>query len=834
MAEDDKKEQSASPGVVSQSSDDNSVNNFYASTDIERFGSVNITQRPFVNFLKYVAHIWNRFLRAVFIWRPRKFGFGRVLTFSIIAATLILIWYSGSYNDVSFIRASGSMDMSDINSDLELENMIIDNYKESCAGKGIECPEVMEEWYLSQHSIAKTRPNISSKSFLEDFDTTELIEMQIPEFMATNDYVKAREFTKSVLKNFQSNTNGITGSKINDLCRQATFENEILFSPNTEPITEDLFSLRERLMKADPSFKEVVESVAKDAGLTASDSVNKQWFRFGSSTQWLPDYQCYLVFSRVLVSRETVKNRPTVSIITAQTFDKNWKEIIGKRIPYLDVPLPDDLDEQLESIEKEYQFDEHCIGAQNETMLNKCVKDVENTKKLIEDKKNELIEKYYRVYPTIIDAPFQVSRHNNFQGPEDPKLSIRRNKDGKNEPIVFFNMDKKLYGRVMHVVMPHRKYVPVFPIYAVDRQLGGQQKNWSPLYHEEDGATDNSRGYVHLVQSTSPLTIMKCSLDSGVCKFVFDTKNVIGSTNFASSLIRGGSGFVRLPSVVPELNNRNIWVGLSKSHLNDCGISRSYYRASLNVMEEIDGKYYISLFTDGLDFNRTVLSWMPDRPGVATGVNIRSPNSIISWDVVGQDKDTKEYEDYMQISLSEADEMSYVFVLKGVMNYLVKSFKEKNVEDVLDWEASDSGLRAELAGACFINKITEECTEYSKLHPDPIFEVERKKKEEEDRKRKKEEEDRKKKEEEDRKRKKEEEDRKRKKEEEERLRKIEDELWNKIEAEQRKKKEEEERKRKELEDRIRKEIEAEERARKEEERKKAESEELGRKEVEQQ
>ncbi|KAL3240120.1 uncharacterized protein RNJ42_05163 [Nakaseomyces bracarensis] len=758
MEEVDKRESTASPGVSSQFLYDSPVDNSNTSIDIECYGSIEASQGPFLKYLRYVAHRCNRVLRAVLLLRPRRFGFGKVLIFSMITTTLLLVWYSGIYNDIPLLKASRNI--SGTNGDFVFENDIVDNYRENCAGKGFKCPDIMEEWYVAQHSISKSRPNISSKGDLDNYDTTDLIDMQIPEFMATNDYIKDREFITSMLKNFQSNVNGIVGSEINDLCRQATFENEILFSPKTEPIPEDLFSLRQRLIKSDPSFKETLEAVAKDAGYSDLESVNKQWFRFGSSTQWLPEYQCYLVFSRVLVTRNSIKDNPTVSIITAQAFDRNWKEIIGKRIPYLDVPIPDNLNELLDDIEKQFPFDEHCIGAHNETMLKQCLRDIEQTKMLIENKKTEILSRYYRIYPTVIDAPFQVTSQSNYQGPEDPKLSIRRNKDGRYEPIVLFNMDNKLYGRVMHVVMPHRKYVPVFPIYAIDRKLEGQQKNWSPLYHDDDGATDNSRGYVHLVQSTSPLTIMKCSLDTGVCNFVFDSENILGNKKFATSLIRGGTGFVRFPPVVPELNDRKIWVGLSKSHLYECGISKSYYRASLTVMEEIDGKYYISLYTDALDFNRTVRSWFQDRPGVATGVNVRSPNSIISWDVVSQDNDTKEYEDYMQISLSEADEMSYVLVLKGVMNYLIKSFKEKNVADVIDWKSTDIELRAELAGACFINKLSKACIEYSRLHPDPLFEEERKKKEEEECK-KKEEEERKKKEEEERK-KKEEEERKRK------------------------------------------------------------------------
>lgn len=36
-----------------------------------------------------------------------------------------------------------------------------------------------------------------------------------------------------------------------------------------------------------------------------------------------------------------------------------------------------------------------------------------------------------------------------------------------------------------------------------------------------------------------------------------------------------------------------------------CGISTKYYRANMNILEETNIKYYYSLLSDKLDFNRS-------------------------------------------------------------------------------------------------------------------------------------------------------------------------------------------------------------------------------------
>ncbi|KAL3233709.1 hypothetical protein RNJ44_03749 [Nakaseomyces bracarensis] len=686
---------------------------------------------------------WNRgffFTRRLLAWfiqerKGRKYKVIVMILMLMLSFLLIFTFRSETIQAISenIANISGTYDTDGLDTgpyEAGKDSGIVAS-NQNCSGKGIECLEILKEWDNIKAKIRELRPRVKYKNELGDFDTAPLIDMQSPEFLACGgSSCKNRIFELSKLTNYQSNVNLEINMNISEQCKNSKYHHDIFFSHETIPLNDDLLAARANLVKKDPKLKELLDDIAESSGKTIEESVRDQWLRFGSSAQWFEDYQCYLVFSRIIVSRAGSKGIPTVSLIGAQAYDRNWNEILGKRIPYLDIQIPENFEEQLQGIENKYKLDEYCIGTEDETALIECEKEVEVIRRSMEDEKNSLISKYYMVYPQIVNIPFPVSKKNAIDGPEDPKISIRENKDGRKEPLVFFNMNSDVYGRVMHCFMPQRSLRSVTHLTDVVGKVDRIQKNWSPFFHDEDGASELSRGSVHLIHNTSPAKVVRCSLDDGFCTAVFDSRETLGKTKYESTLIRGGAAFVKLPAVIPALEGRKLWVGLSKPHLYSCGISDAYYRTALNVLEEIDGKYYFSLFTEPIDFNRTVRGWRKEREDAASGVNIRSPNSIISWDVVGQDKDTKEYEDYMQISLSEADELSYVFVLKGVMNYLIKSFKENDVEDVLDWTSTDIIPRSQRAGFCFIDDMFEKCEKYTELHPDPIEEESRRKQKE--------------------------------------------------------------------------------------------------------
>ncbi|KAL3231153.1 hypothetical protein RNJ44_00792 [Nakaseomyces bracarensis] len=579
-------------------------------------------------------------------------------------------------------------------------------------------PEALNSWNSLQKELQTTRPLANDRSYMNSYDTTELIEKQNYELMATNNFVKDREFKSFSIKSYQSNANIEGCFSKQKQCDAITLESNLEFSPKINYINEDIYELVQRLMKEDPWLKEHFEEIAKDKNVDLKQLAKNYLYRFGSSSQWIEDYQCYLVYSRLVIAPTKVRNLGFFSLIVSQAFDKNWNEIKGKKIPYLDITTPDNLAEQIAAIENQIPSIVNCSELPDKSLISKCNEDLKIQMEQIEEDKHNLLSKYYRIYPSLIKVPFKLFKNSGLSGPEDPKISLRKNKDGRTEPIVLFNRAHELYGRIMHAVLPHRRYMSTIPLYLASENMAGSQKNWSPIYSEDDGASDFSRGSITLVATVSPLIILNCSLDTGLCEKTFDVKDKADKSAKFYSSIRGGTSYVKLPPVVPDLRGRDIWVGLVKPHLDSCGASSRFYRMALTLLEKSNGNFHYSLITETLDFDRPVRSWSLKDNYSADGYNVRSPNSIISWDVVGQNNETHEYEDYMQISVSEADVESYVFVLKGVMNYITKSFQKPNLYEYIDWSNKASiDKRVNLGHDCYLTDARAYCYKYGAKYP---------------------------------------------------------------------------------------------------------------------
>lgn len=574
----------------------------------------------------------------------------------------------------------------------------------------------IKDYNRNLNKILQGVPQVNDKSEMSQYDTSKFIKMQRFDLMATANGFPNNTFLPFELTSYQSNMYNLTGSE-SDKCHAISWKSRIHYSQERLPIEEDLVAARIKFVKEDKHLGKIVEELHNASKKeTIEESVKKQWLRFGSSAQWLEDHQCYLVFSRIIVTEGGFKGAGKMSLVSAQAFDKDWNEIKGKRIPFIDTEIPDDLEQQLIAIDKKYDLFKNCDEEDKTTyQYQVCVQSKQYMKEKAEEEKDELLGNYYRVYPTILKIPFAMEKKWFYKGPEDPKLILRTNKDGIQEPIVVYNIyDPTHQERMMQVVLPHRKISPVIPLIEQDAIVVGRQKNWTPFIKDEDAGGQISRGSLHMFSRAAPLQIVKCSLDTGYCKFVFDAAEY-SKKDFEPNEIRGGTPLIKLPPVVPQLKGRNLWFGLMKGHIKECGISDRLYRPSLAILEEENGKYFFNLITDTLHFNTDVLGWS-EKNFKADGYNVLSPNSVISWDVLSQNPETKSYDDYMQISVSQSDKGSYVIKMKGVLDFILQSYTKEGLNNNMDWESSGLEDRIELGGVCFRKHLRNYCEEYSKSH----------------------------------------------------------------------------------------------------------------------
>ncbi|CCF59044.1 hypothetical protein KAFR_0G00110 [Kazachstania africana CBS 2517] len=338
-----------------------------------------------------------------------------------------------------------------------------------------------------------------------------------------------------------------------------------------------------------------------------------------------------------------------------------------------------------------------------------------NKKKLKFQKRyDELLSRYYLTYPSIINVPFELGGF--LKGPEDPHVILKKKKKYE-EPIIIFNMHASEDGkRRIYAFHPHRKIDPLVKFSIEDRKVRHKEKNWAPFfsYHDESENSVFSRGFIHFIYTYAPLEILKCSLNDRICEMVFEASTIEASDKNKYGDMRGGTQFVKLPTDIPQVNGKQMWLGFPKSHSSGCGCGRHYYRPMLSLLVETHGAYHLELVVPTMDFERDVLSW--DLKGsYCEGVSIMSPNSIAYWEVVEQDVENEKFDDYLGFTFSESDATTKVVVLKNVLNYILDIYKEKRIRDHFEISKESDNIIGNTL-QCVKDKLWDDCAKYDKTH----------------------------------------------------------------------------------------------------------------------
>ncbi|CCD26984.1 uncharacterized protein NDAI_0J00920 [Naumovozyma dairenensis CBS 421] len=460
-------------------------------------------------------------------------------------------------------------------------------------------------------------------------------------------------------------------------CSEFEYEGTIEYSKDVIELKDDLIDMRRKILK-DGGFMSKLITVNEEKNWSDEEIVEKSWKRFGESPVWLESEQCYISFTRVLYSRIHQKTFPYLSLIKAQAFDKDWNEIIGKKIPFNDVSIPEDVERELESLSEQFQ-ENVCDKIKDSSAHEQCL--VKHNKSLLEQqrRKEKILSRYFQTYPKVFEIPFKPERDYG-NGAEDPHVILKKTDKGE-EPVVIYNLfdhnDKK---RKMYALLPQKKVDPIIEFKINGREAKDTEKNWTPFFNNDEGESEFSNGSIHFIYSFKPLEILRCSLTDGLCDVVYEKKFLDLDKEDDFSSVHGGSQFVPLPNVLPKVKDQNIWVGFAKMHLQNSGCNPHYYRPMLMLMIENKGIYHLEMTVPIFDFNFDVPSW--DMQGTyCDRNNILAPHSIAYWEVVSQDPETKEYEDYMALTLSESDAVSKVIVLKGILNYVIGMYEDKNVKE---------------------------------------------------------------------------------------------------------------------------------------------------------
>ena len=473
-------------------------------------------------------------------------------------------------------------------------------------------------------------------------------------------------------------------------------------------LDDNFDSLNEYLRKS--GYGSII--AGEDADLDSYDfSSLTDWYRFTGSSVWLPDQKYHLMVSRIVYSPNKI---PLVSFIRLQLFDVNWIEVKGRRLRYVDI---------------------------DDNTLKTAVLDYERTK-------NETILDGISIkFPNILDIKLDVESRSDLLGPEDPRI-LYNDIAEIHEPVAVFNQDIR-GRRTMYATFPLRHTKPGHKkeVLLLRTSLMGDypfEKNWTPFFSNISPAPPPGyKGWMYMFYGLDPLRIFKCSLDTGYCDVVQrnSKKTDIDRGGLLTS-VRGATSLRPVPrSIVQRMLRRDgitdpdypleLWVGFVKTHIDDCGCGGMLYRPNIMVLVRQEMSFRIDLLSSSLDFGKDVMSWDDLTSTYCDdGNNVLNANEISFWhiseelpqDVRPFDPSSREipkYDDYMALTLSEADENVQVIFLRHVLNYVLGSYKHNKLilgsRDV-NGEVEERTKRVE---DCMLRSGIDYCHEYAKTHTKP-------------------------------------------------------------------------------------------------------------------
>lgn len=426
------------------------------------------------------------------------------------------------------------------------------------------------------------------------------------------------------------------------------------------------------------------------------------WVSFSESAVWLPGDNCYISVDRYMFA-PGLRDWPIISLCRMQAFDANWNEIVGKRIRYVDI---------------------------NETQVSDALHDYIEGDEWVKD---SALDKISMRLPRFLNVPIQEveGRDKVFLGPEDSKISLRKNKLLDDEPIITFNMLTSSKDRLMHAAFPLRAPVKGDEVIMTALKYSGSrngdddivEKNWTPFFDANDGDYNgDSLGKAHILYSLSEMEVLECNLDTGACE-LDNPKKVKEPKKFEPQIkdiyLRGGSNIITMPQPLKDQiwgtssnPDDDLWFGVAKTHDAACSCGGHTYRPIMFIMDRKNGTYELEVMSIISELGIKISAWNGGDIEHCDGAkNVLTPNSIPFW---GIEKTENGFSDYLGLTLSIADSEDIRVFIKGIANYVADIYKENSIEQANDTMPSE---RSQIVKLCALQASNEHCEEYAKLHP---------------------------------------------------------------------------------------------------------------------
>lgn len=161
----------------------------------------------------------------------------------------------------------------------------------------------------------------------------------------------------------------------------------------TQCFSEEMLQQNSYYREVAPFFQHSLKQHLRD------NTVTFYWFQLAGSSVWLEHYGVHLMIRRVIYSPTGHRNAPIISLTYGQVFDDNWNEMEDVALV-----IPD-------------QFEE---GAPLHLLH----------------------------FPGFLNIPFfhdEDRQDKRYYGPEDPRITLIKNKQGHSEPVIIFNSFHRKY-----------------------------------------------------------------------------------------------------------------------------------------------------------------------------------------------------------------------------------------------------------------------------------------------------------------------------------------------------------------------------------------------------
>lgn len=453
-------------------------------------------------------------------------------------------------------------------------------------------------------------------------------------------------------------------------------------------------------------FKDKIEEMKKNPKI-----IDKHWMRFAGASVFIEEYGVYLMASRIIYTKNK-RDSPLFSLTFIEVYDENWEELNVEMV----VPATDD----------------NSIG----------------------------FRKFN--YPGFV----RIASYNNANvdtiknyGPEDPRILLRNNHLGHEEPVIVFNQRQRdmvkndgdkvnlKEHRSFFMCLPwevqegksevdplsfketRTTYTKTIELKIFDDQAQkflekrDAEKNWTPFFSMDDrklnNGVDTSIYFVYLWEN---IQILKCEIPTGsgtgstVCKSVFWNK----PTKKESTFLRGGTQLISLSSIVKELPeefekvNHEVWLGFGRSHMSHCGCGSAMYRPQLLVLAKdlTDHKYQVTHVSSFASFDLEMIPWADKMCG--EGASVFIPNGIAKWhsQVVNDRLD-----DVLTLFYSMADKTIGRVNIRGVINELHKlgAFRLPAEVDTLDDSGTTDFFKVTSQVKCASHQSWDFCAKFGQL-----------------------------------------------------------------------------------------------------------------------